>query len=461
MTHDRQRHEGSIPFPATFSIELADALTDPEAGVTTRLYSDFPFTFRKDGGPRDEFEGLALTKMRFAEDKEEPIISFEEVNGRRSLRYGRAIVMKQSCVDCHNVHPASPKKDWKVGDVRGVRMVTLPLDAGDKTARGGWLVTLLAMLSLTTVGLGLIFLVTSALRASIDLLSKTNTAYNRFVPHEFLAYLQKESIVDVQLNDNIEKQMTILFSDIRSFTNLSERMSPGETFVFVNNYLSLMGPIVRRNNGFIDKYIGDAIMALFESSDDALNASMEMLEALRAYNESRSEEIDASPIRIGIGLHRGTLRLGTVGEADRMDGTVISDAVNLASRMEGLTKFYGVQCLLSESTRVDLNDIDKYPTRFIDTVKVKGKSEAVTIYEAFSGDDHEQVARKLAVQDRFKEAVGLYRVKEFERAAELFRSVLSDLPEDVATRSHLERCERYRQDGTDDDWDGTLSFEIK
>jgi adenylate cyclase len=118
--------EASIPFPATFSIELADALTNPETGIKTRLYSDFPFASRKDGGPRDEFESLALTRLRFAEDKSAPFVRYEKVDGRYSLRYAKAILMQQSCVDCHSSHPDSTKRDWKVGDVRGVRSVTFP-----------------------------------------------------------------------------------------------------------------------------------------------------------------------------------------------------------------------------------------------------------------------------------------------------------------------------------------------
>jgi two-component system sensor histidine kinase ChiS len=174
------------------------------------------------------------------------------------------------------------------------------------------------------------------------LLSKINIAYGRFVPHEFLKFLERESIVDVQLGDQVQKEMTVLFADIRSFTSLSERMSPKENFDFLNAYLSRVSPVIRNHNGFIDKYIGDAVMALFpQTADDAVQAAIEMQKQVSLYNSYRQEN-GYDPIAIGIGLHSGTLMLGTVGESQRMESTVIADAVNLASRLEGLTKVYGV-----------------------------------------------------------------------------------------------------------------------
>ena len=457
---DYHADEASIPFPATFSIELAESLTNPETGIKTRLYSDFPFTSRQDGGPRDEFESLALSRLRFADDKSTPFIHYEDVDGRYSLRFAKAILMQDSCVACHNNHPESTKTDWKVGDVRGARSVTLPLDTASRVAQKGWAVTLAVMVTLALAGLGLIFLVVQALRASIDMMSRTNAAYSRFVPHEFLEYLHKQNIVDVELNDNVETQMTLLFSDIRSFTDLSEHMTPAENFRFVNEYLQVMGPIVRRNNGFIDKYIGDAIMALFDNVDDALQASVEMLQALEGYNASHLEA-HGKPLSIGLGLHKGNVRLGTIGESGRMDGTVISDAVNLASRIEGLTKFYKVQCLISESVYRALDDPDKYLVRFIDKVRVKGKNVPVDLYEVYSANPPRLQAQKRIVQDDFEQATRLYAVKEFEKARELFEKVLDELPDDAASRSFIERCDRYAGKDLPADWDGAMEFDFK
>ncbi|MCZ0900498.1 adenylate/guanylate cyclase domain-containing protein, partial [Microcoleus sp. HI-ES] len=173
-------------------------------------------------------------------------------------------------------------------------------------------------------------------------LAQLNKAYERFIPHQFLQFLEKSSIIDVELGDQVQLEMSVLFSDIRDFTTLSETMTPEDNFKFINSYLSRMEPVINENNGFIDKYIGDAIMALFSGeADNAVKAGIAMLHRLAEYNEYCANA-GCAPIQIGIGINTGSLMLGTVGGPNRMDGTVISDAVNLASRVESLTKNYGV-----------------------------------------------------------------------------------------------------------------------
>ncbi|MEG3972906.1 AAA family ATPase, partial [Microcoleus sp. T2B6] len=165
-----------------------------------------------------------------------------------------------------------------------------------------------------------------------------NQAYERFVPNQFLQFLDKSSIIDVELGDQVQLEMSVLFSDIRDFTTLSETMTPKDNFRFINSYLSRMEPVINENNGFIDKYIGDAIMALFSGeANNAVKAGIAMLHCLVEYNQNRANS-GYGPIQIGIGINTGTLMLGTVGGQNRMEGTVISDAVNLASRVESLTK---------------------------------------------------------------------------------------------------------------------------
>jgi class 3 adenylate cyclase len=163
-------------------------------------------------------------------------------------------------------------------------------------------------------------------------------AYERFVPREFLNLLDKQHMIDVQLGDQVEKEMTVMFSDIRGFTTISEDMEPQEIFDFINNYLGQMEPIILKHHGFIDKYIGDAIMALFPTTvDDAVRGSISMLQTLNQYN-NLLQRAGYPAIKIGIGLNTGPLILGTVGGQNRMDGTVISDAVNISARIENLTK---------------------------------------------------------------------------------------------------------------------------
>jgi class 3 adenylate cyclase len=452
---DYRNHDGAIPFPATFSIELAKAMTNPETGIKTRLYSDYPFATRKDGGPKDEYESLALTTLRYAQDKTKPFVRFENYNNRMSMRYGKSVVMKQSCVDCHNTHPDSTKRDWKVGDVRGVREVIVPMEATRQIAYTEWGIYAGVMAFITIAGLGILFLVINALKASIAMLSKTNVAYDRFVPHEFLGYLKKQSIVDVQLSDSIEKHMTVLFSDIRNFTRLSEAMTPEENFMFVNSYFGVMGPVVRKHNGFVDKYIGDGMMALFDHTDDAVSAANEMLEKLKEYNRNSSIERPES-LRIGIGLHKGKVRLGTVGEQNRLDATVISDAVNLASRIEGLTKLYGAQILITETIYRSIEETEKYHIRLMDKVKVSGRQEPITIYEIFNGDPENIQTLKLELKKDFEQAIALYQLREFEKAKQLFKQYLVKFPDDRPAQLYFKRCERYAVEGVPNDWNGTF-----
>ncbi|HEY9848465.1 MAG TPA: AAA family ATPase [Leptolyngbyaceae cyanobacterium] len=217
-------------------------------------------------------------------------------------------------------------------------------------------------------------------------LAQLNKAYERFVPNQFLQFLNKSSIIDVELGDQVQLEMSVLFSDIRDFTTLSESMTPEDNFRFINSYLSRMEPVINENNGFIDKYIGDAIMALFSGeADNAVKAGIAMLHCLVEYNQNRVNS-GYEAIQIGIGINTGSLMLGTVGGQNRMDGTVISDAVNVASRVESLTKNYGVSLLITQSTYSRLKNPSQYAIRTLDTVKVKGKSEAVTVYEVFDCD---------------------------------------------------------------------------
>ncbi|MEZ2251798.1 adenylate/guanylate cyclase domain-containing protein [Microcoleus sp.] len=276
-----------------------------------------------------------------------------------------------------------------------------------------------------------------ALEAELEITQATS----RFVPNEFLGFLGCESIVDIKLGDAVQLEMSVLFSDIREFTTLSEQMTPEDNFKFINSYLSHMEPLIVENRGFIDKYIGDAIMALFsEGADDAVRAGIAMLHALVEYNQERASA-GYIPIKIGVGINTGSLMLGIVGGPSRMDGTVISDAVNLASRIESLTKKYGVSLLITHPTFECLKNPADYAIRKIDRVQVKGKSEMVTVYEVFDADLPEIKAGKLATLQVFSEALFLYDMKNFSGAALLFTECLQHNPGDIVAQIYLERCD--------------------
>ena len=273
-------------------------------------------------------------------------------------------------------------------------------------------------------------------------LIEMNVAYERFVPREFLSLLDKHSILQVKLGDQVAKEITVMFSDIREFTAISETMTPKEVFDFINGYLGQMEPVLIEHHGIIDKYIGDAIMALFPSSaDDAIHGAIAMLKKLTKYNQFL-QSIDFKPMQIGIGLNTGPLMLGTVGGQHRMDGTVIADAVNVASRVEGLTKIYGTPLLITEQTYLKLADPLQYHVRVIDAVKVKGKSEEVTVYEIFDAEPPEIMALKDQTRDDFEEGFVLYHWEEYQDAQPLFERVLQINETDQAAQVYLERCQK-------------------
>ena len=270
-------------------------------------------------------------------------------------------------------------------------------------------------------------------------LDQLNKAYERFVPKQFLELLYKKTIIDVELGDQVQLEMSILFSDVRNFTTMSEAMTPEENFRFINSFLSRMEPAILENQGFIDKYIGDAIMALFSGdADNAVKAGISMLKRLKQYNQHLTNS-GYSPIRIGIGINTGLLMLGTVGGRNRMDSTVISDAVNLASRVESLTKSYGVSLLITEQTFSQLTQTSNYAIRSIDTVTVKGKLQKVTVYEVFDVDPPAVKEGKLNTLQQFKQAIFFYRSGQLLEAREMFAECLKLNPLDQVAQIYLQR----------------------
>ena len=236
-------------------------------------------------------------------------------------------------------------------------------------------------------------------------LTKTTQSFGRFVPLEYLNFLERDSIVDVHLGDHISKEMTVMFSDLRAFTTISETMTPQENFDFINGYLGRTSPAVREHGGFIVKYLGDGMMAVFpEHPDDAMRAGIEKIRRIDEYNESQRRN-GRDPIQIGIGINTGHMMVGIVGEQNRMQGDALSDNVNLTSRVEGLTKFYDVSFIITASTYNRLADPELYCIRFLDKVQVKGKSQALDLFEVFDGDSPEQRGLKRETQAEYAQAL--------------------------------------------------------
>jgi class 3 adenylate cyclase/HAMP domain-containing protein len=284
-------------------------------------------------------------------------------------------------------------------------------------------------------------------------------AYGRFVPKELLRLIGKGDIVDVKLGDQSQRNMTVLFSDIIGFTSLSETMTPKENFDFLNSYLGRMGPEIRAHNGFIDKYIGDAIMALFpETADDALTAAVSMHERLKEYNVHRHSS-GYAPIDIGVGVHAGQLMFGTLGTHERMDGSVISDTVNLASRLQSLTRMYGSSVLTTGSTLRTVRDRSRFRFRFIDRVRVRGRKEPILIFEVLDADPVEQRERKLSYRAELARALRFYYGKQFTKAYLMIGELFEKNPEDDVLRIYRRRCETLVTLGAPENWEGVQEID--
>jgi class 3 adenylate cyclase len=287
-----------------------------------------------------------------------------------------------------------------------------------------------------------------------------NRTFEKFVPKESIGLLSKNSLSDLRLGDHVEKKMTVLFSDIRSFTTLSEKMTPEDNFKFINSFLGEMGPVIRKNNGFIDKYIGDAIMAIFEREEDALLAGIEMLTTLASYNEKNRNSDTRPPINIGIGVHTGDMMFGTVGEHNRMDSTVISDAVNLASRVESSTKDYGISMLITEELLLSIKSQEKLKIRYIDKINVKGKNIPVKIYEIYNSDPDPIIQLKDKIKPLYEKGLELFYENNFSDCASLLEDASQIFPDDKPLQILQEKNLKGLIKDANDDLDAKFALSL-
>ena len=270
-----------------------------------------------------------------------------------------------------------------------------------------------------------------------------NEITGKFVPYEFIGALGHKLLTDVKLGDQVEKVVTVLFSDIRDFTTISEQMTPDENFRFVCSFNERMGPVIRKNNGFINQYLGDAIMAIFPGSAfDALSAAIEMQQEVAKLNMIR--QINSQPIiQIGVGMHTGPLIMGITGDADRMDATTISDTVNTASRLESLTKNFKANIILSDASLKQIANKEDFRLRYLGPVQLKGKHQSIHIHECFNSDPAHNLEKKIRTLPVFNEGVSLYLNNIFSEAAISFQKVIDDNPDDHTAKIFLSNAQSY------------------
>lgn len=276
-----------------------------------------------------------------------------------------------------------------------------------------------------------------------EAMRKVYEVTGKFVPYEFIGSLGHQFITDVKLGDQVEKIVTVLFSDIRSYTTLSEQLTPEENFKFIFSFNERIGPIIRKHHGFINQYLGDAIMAIFPgNASDALLAAIDMQKEVEELNKIR-EAANQTPIQIGVGMHTGPLIMGITGDKDRMDATTISDAVNTASRIEGLTKYYKAGILISDATLSQIQDQENFHLRYLGKVQLKGKQISINIHECFDSNTKEQVKNKMVTLSNFNLGIEYFLNRYFDKAGEAFQTVVETDPDDQTAKFFHNKAIKY------------------
>lgn len=299
--------------------------------------------------------------------------------------------------------------------------------------------------------------------ASAEQAKLFNQTFRKFVPKQFVDHLTKHGLDSLELGKADEDELAILFSDIRGFTGLSEQMSPQELMNFLNSYFLRMNDPIHQNKGFIDKFIGDAVMALFDrpkgtnqdKAQDAIRAALDLRYAINLYNQHRAN-CNYPPIDIGIGIHFGPVIIGTVGSNDRMDTTVIGDAVNVAYRLESLAPLYNTDIIVSAQALTQANAESHFTYRQLDWVRVKGRKTPIEIYEVLDHLEETSKARKLANADLIKQGIRYRKQQDWVKTEQCFQQALNIDPNDALVHHHIKQCTQLQQSTLPKNWDGSI-----
>jgi len=279
-------------------------------------------------------------------------------------------------------------------------------------------------------------------------------SYSRFVPFQFLELLGRENIEQIGPGDAASLEMNVLFADIRGFTTLSEQLGPQSAFAVLNEFLATIEPPIENENGFVNQYQGDAIMALFPGdADSALRCAIAMVKETDALNVRRKSRGEAE-LRFGIGVTSGPLMLGAIGGGSRLESNVVGDTANLSARTESLTKLFGAQVLFTDRTKAHLKQPEQFTFRELDRVVVVGRESATTIYELIDADSLSLQQQKQQIQAQFESGVVSYRAGEFASACKRFEACSLLAPDDQAAKLYLTRCRELHASPPGEDWQG-------
>ena len=391
VTPDYAKTPGAIPLPATFLIELSQSISKQNPGMSARLYSDFPFRWRKqDGGARDDFERAALSYLR--QNPTQTFVRVEDFQGRSSLRYAEADLMKPSCVACHNTHPDSPKRDWKVGDVRGVLEITQPLDsfmAQTQAGLQGTFAMLSGLLVLSLAGIGLVITRLRQTSKELELRVVERTSQLRHSNQQLSVEQEKSDRLLLNiLPEPIARQLkdgessiadgfaeaTVLFADLVNFTKLSEKLPPVQLVAMLNEIFSEFDRLTEKHGLEKIKTIGDAYMVVGglpiprpDHAEAIAEMALDMQSEITKFHLRRGYDCN-----IRIGINTGPVIAGVIG-TKKFIYDLWGDTVNIASRMES----HGIagEIQVSAATYDRLKHCYSFESRGLVEIKGKGKME--------------------------------------------------------------------------------------
>ena len=420
--------DGGIPIPATLSIELGRVIGEKGGNIGYRFVSDNVFTGRA-SHQLDAFEMSALAAMR---QSGKPGQSFTEISGsllKRKIRMAVPVIMGTSCVTCHNKHALSPKRDWKVGDVRGIQSITIEQPIAANLFSFKYL--LLYLLGAGSFGLGFAALqwrqavqfgrMNTELEEANSFLASVSLKISKYLSPQVYKSIfsgERDAVISTE-----RKKLTIFFSDIKDFTTTTERLQPEELTALLNEYFTEMSDIAHAHGATVDKFIGDAIFAFFgdpetkgtrEDAKACLDMAIAMQRRLVELNrEWRGRGIEA-PFQSRMGINTGYCNVGNFGSADRMDYTIIGAEANLAARLEsiaepgGIVMSYETYALVQADVKV----------RALDPISLKGISREVVPYavEGIYGDRQAAGANSIEqTTDHMQLHVDLANIGDTER----------------------------------------------
>ena len=269
-----------------------------------------------------------------------------------------------------------------------------------------------------------------------NIIEKTNSEYEKFIPKQFLKFFGKNNILELQLGNQVQKEVTTMFCDIRNSTNISSSLSLEENFNFINSYLNLISPIIRKYNGFVDKYLGDGILAVFTKSEHAMNCSKAIFSAVEDKNFKQTKYPN---LRVSISLNTGEVVFGVIGEEARKSLTIISDSVNIGAKMEEINKYFGTYIVFSKRTLNSLPAQFNLSYRYLGTLREK--ENEISVFENLEVYNKIKRQKLISKKNQFENAVRLFDMQEYSKASQEFKDILKFNKEDQVSYIYFSRCE--------------------